>query len=478
MIRVKPSRFNARSIAPDGTLLLYNSYSGAFSGVPARARSTAESLLSKRGSYVEHSGMAKYLLDRGFLVPYSANEMNRMRMLYGQQQYRSDTLELILLSSEQCNFRCVYCYETFPRDTMEPWVRQALLVLIKRRIPQVRSLHIAWFGGEPLMGLEAIREIAPQIKTMAEENGVHYASNMTTNGYLLTEDVFRELLSYNIRSYQISVDGNAASHDCKRVLKEGGSTYDVIYENLLAAKKVMDSFTITIRINFDHDNMSGLNEFMQLLKRDFANDSRFELRFFPVGQWGGDKDSSLSVCGTTGYDEKMRLEVESAAMGLNPEDRLPMMQARTGLGVCYAARPYNFLIGADGKIMKCTIALDQKDYNIVGQLRPNGNADIDIEKLAKWVSPDFEDDPGCRKCFFSPVCQGCSCPLVRLNSGERPCPDEKRQIGPTLQTLWTIKKHKAYQYEMSSGKVSSVPNTSETSLSSETDIANEVQASL
>ena len=36
--------------------------------------------------------------------------------------------------------------------------------------------------------------------------------------------------------------------------------------------------------------------------------------------------------------------------------------------VCYAARPYNFIVGASGKLMKCTIALDTQDANVLGRI--------------------------------------------------------------------------------------------------------------
>lgn len=443
-IRVRPSQFNARTVAKDGSLLLFNTYSGAFTGVPARARAQAEGLLSRDGVRTEKSGLAKYLLDRGFLVPESTNELNKLRALHGRQQYRNDRLELILLASEECNFRCVYCYETFPRGTMEPWVRQAVIALAERRMKQLRSMNVEWFGGEPLLGLEAIREIAPRVKAMSEENGVHYTSSMTTNGFLLTKEVFEELLGYGVTHYQISLDGNSADHDCKRVLKGGGPTFQTIYDNLRAIRTTSATgFLITIRINFDHTNLPNVHNFLEMLRQDFVGDERFQLRFYPVGKWGGKQDADLNVCGTSGHASKLALEKLTTSYGVKAEAHLPTMQAANGAGVCYAARPHNYLIGADGKIMKCTISLDQDPANIVGHLKPDGVPDLDLEKLARWVAPAFEDDTQCKKCFYSPTCQGISCPKIRMDSGERPCPPQKLQIGPTLNSIWEIGQESA-----------------------------------
>lgn len=439
-MRVRPSQFNARTVANDGTLLLFNTYSGAFTGVPANKRAQAEELLHLGGISIQATGLAKYMLDRGFLVPETADELNKMRSLHGHQHYRSDRLELILLASEECNFRCVYCYETFPRGTMEPWVRQAVIAMAEQRMKQLRYLNVEWFGGEPLLGLEAIREIAPRLKTLSLENGVKFTSNMTTNGYLLTKRVFEELLGYGVTIYQITLDGDSDGHDCKRMLKDGGHTFQTIYGNLKSIRAVAEDFIVNIRVNFDRDNLQHMDSFLELLKKDFANDARFQIRFYPVGKWGGDNDENLKICGGTEHFSKLALDRIATSQGLKVESRLSWMKAINGAGVCYAARPHNFLIGANGKIMKCTLVLDKNSENVVGHLRPDGAPDMDLEKLARWVAPAFEDDAECRKCFYLPTCQGMSCPKRRMVTGQRPCPNEKRKIGPALNSIWEIKK--------------------------------------
>ena len=92
-----------------------------------------------------------------------------------------------------------------------------------------------------------------------------------------------------------------------------------------------------------------------------------------------------------------------------------------GSQVCYAARPYNYLIGASGKVMKCTIVLDKEEYNVVGRLTADGDLEIDNERLALWTEPEFEQDGQCRKCVVLPTCQGIHCPLIRIEHNVQPC---------------------------------------------------------
>jgi uncharacterized protein len=445
-----PSRFNARSKCEDGTLVLYNSLTGAFSGFPPQHREKVESFLHRGGKQAKPEGLTKYLQERGFIVEKGVDEFSRMRIMYGNMQYRPDVLELILLASEECNFRCVYCYETFPRGVMEPWVRSSIIQMVERRAPGLNVLKVSWFGGEPLLGYDAIKEIGPALQDISKEHKISYNAEMTTNAYLLTPDVVGSLLGWGIRGYQITVDGTPEAHDEKRHLKDGGGTFDRIFANLKAMHAMKnEDFAVSLRINFDRQNIPSMNGFMDMLKRELGDDKRFQLRFYPIGQWGGPNDDQMEVCGVSRGSETQALQIQAHQKGLNVESNLSAMQPQTGSGVCYAARPYNLLIGADGKIMKCTIALDTKDYNIVGHMTRDGRADIDIDKLARWVTPYYEDDAACRTCFYVPVCQGCSCPLVRIEDNTRPCPDEKTKIGKSLTTLWALRQDKASRFSIS-----------------------------
>lgn len=435
-MQVCPSRYNARTVAQDGSLLVFNSYTGAFASVPDKARVQAENLLKQKVFQLESNTLAKYMYDRGFLVSASTNELSRLRSLHGHQHYRSDTLQLILLASEECNFRCTYCYESFKRGTMEPWVREAVIALAKQQIEQLRYLQISWFGGEPLLGMEAIRDISPVLQQMALENKVNYSSDMTTNGFLLDQRTLQELLGYGIRSFQITLDGSPKDHDSKRMQKNGATSFDTIYQNLMSAHALTDTFSIIIRINFDQNNIDQIQDLFNLLKTDFSNDARFHILLFPIGRWGGSNDEKLNVCGSNGFANQLEMENLAISMGLKTQSRLSSMQAKNDMGVCYAARPYSMIIGANGTIMKCTVALDKMEDNIIGKLFPNGMAQINQERLEKWTEQSFENDDKCKKCFYSPVCQGCSCPKARLDKETRPCPANKQHFALALKSIW------------------------------------------
>src|ERR1700733_10136066 len=82
VLRLRPSQFNSRATAPDGTLILYNSLTGAFTGFPKPVVPAVLALLPKAGRAITLQGLAKYMWERGYLVESSVNELDRSRQKY------------------------------------------------------------------------------------------------------------------------------------------------------------------------------------------------------------------------------------------------------------------------------------------------------------------------------------------------------------------------------------------------------------
>lgn len=414
------SRYTIRATAEDGRLVLWNTLSGKMTVIKPEDREAVLSLLTRAGFEAPKEGVVKYLVDRGYLVRRGTDEYRKFQQLFGQQHYRTDVLELILMASEDCNFRCTYCYEDFNRGTMTPEVREGIKNLVSKRIKKLNRLHISWFGGEPLYGWEAVEDLAPFFIEIARENDVPFSSHMTTNGYLLTPEVADNLLSWRINNFQITLDGLAEHHNHSRVARDGSPTFEQIFDNLKALSGRSDYFHITLRVNFDQRNAGGLSKFVDMLACEFSGDDRYNLSLKAVGKWGGTNDAQLAVCGG---DESARIKQEIMAQARRLGLHLGTLRdsAKLGSQVCYAARPYNFLIGATGKVMKCTIVLDKEDHNVVGRINSAGDLELDNGRMAVWTEPAFEKDEQCRKCVVLPSCQGISCPLVRIGNDSRPC---------------------------------------------------------
>lgn len=451
-----PSRYNVRATAEDGRLVLWNTLSGKITVFKDADRNTIVDLLKRQGFVAAKTKLVKYLADRGYLIAKGVNEYRLFQQLFGQQHYRADMLELILLASEDCNFRCTYCYEDFTRGTMIPAVRGSIKNLVHKRIGRLNRFNVSWFGGEPLYGMEAIDDLAPFFVEIADEHGVTYSSSMTTNGYLLTPDVADKLLRWRVNYFQVTLDGLPEHHDHARIGRDGGPTFERIFDNLRALARRDDGFRVGIRVNFDQKNVGGLPKFIEMLAQEFRHDARFNLQLHAVGKWGGANDSQIEMCGTDEVvDLQRQLLSEARRQGLHFGSLREA--AKMGSSVCYAARPYNFVIGATGKVMKCTVLLDREGSNVIGRITPEGDLELDDHRLSAWIEPAFEQDGKCRKCVMLPSCQGISCPLVRMIDNVQPCISARSN--PKGELLLALdpppnKKHQVAMEDQRAGEVS------------------------
>jgi uncharacterized protein len=438
-VRWSPSRYNIRVVAEDGRLVLWNSFSGTMSVFAAKQRQAIQTLLSQKGFSAKPEGIVKYLSARGFLVKEGTDEYRKVQVGFGLQHYRTDALEFILLASEDCNFRCQYCYEDFARGTMQPWVRTGIKRLVESRIGTLSRLSVEWFGGEPLYGFQAIEDLGPFFLEIARSHSIRYSSSMTTNGYLLTPEVADKLLAWGVNSFQITLDGVPADHNHNRPTRDGRGTFETIFENLSALRRRPDSYSVDIRVNFDKNNSARLHEFLEIIEQEFQGDPRFRLRFRAVGQWGGPNDPQLDVCGADdGAKVQREIKAEARRRGLKLSDDL-LQVSGMGAHVCYAARPYNFIVGASGKLMKCTIDLDKHERNVVGKLGEDGKIQLDFDRFSVWTEPAFESDGKCKKCVVLPTCHGMHCPLIRIESGDSPC--SPLRMGAKHELLEVVKQH-------------------------------------
>lgn len=302
-------------------------------------------------------------------------------------------VELIILPTEQCNFRCVYCYEDFAIGKMKQNTILALKIFIKNRVPELDCLKISWFGGEPLAAKDIVYDICAYIKSL-QINWPHFVfqSEMTTNGFLLKQDIFSKLISLGVNRFQISLDGTEKVHDKTRIRLNHSGTFKTIWHNLLVMKHSPLSFLIILRIHVTPDNVDNIYDLVNDIKLEFSNDNRFCVFFKAIENLGGPNKNSFTVI--QGKDKKTILE--------NLYQHLDNKIARktltdSGPYVCYAAQTNSFVIRADGRVGKCTVAFHDA-RNTVGQLNDDGTIQIDKNKLALWTRGLYSQNLGELSC--------------------------------------------------------------------------------
>ncbi|MDH4135535.1 MAG: radical SAM protein [Anaerolineae bacterium] len=416
----KSSVFTTIFTCDSGDLLLHNGFMGAVARVPAHQAEHIRELL-KHGAkeFDSHDPVVSELCEQGFLVPSDLKERQVLEQVLDKE--RSDRLGLMILPHENCNFRCVYCYEKFKRGKMGQDVVKGLKAFVDQNVGKYCGLGISWFGGEPLLGYDVICDLSASFIDSCDRYGGTYWSGMSTNGYLLTPEMVDSLFEHGVKSFQICVDGPEAMHNRKRKLAGGGGTYKRIVENLLRMRDREEDFFVSIRVNFDNESVPVIEKWLidEIAPR-FAHDPRFGLHFEPITKRGGPNDSTLDVCDLQlAFSLRARFFEEALTLGFS-DLTVKKFLIPHGL-VCYAAREPSFIVGSDGAVYKCSLAFNDS-RNRVGALTSDGQLLLDDAKVSMWTSLEGRDTSDCDSCSFYPCCQGRKCPYVTITQNKPACP--------------------------------------------------------
>jgi len=318
-------------------------------------------------------------------------------------------LKLIVNSSEQCNLRCVYCYETFTLGHMKLDVAKGIVHLIEKRVADgLEWLELEFFGGEPLGAWNTVKYIAGNAYELCRRHDVKLVGGMTTNAMLLHMDRLEWLVQHGIAAFQITLDGPREIHDARRVSSQKTGSFDVIWQRLATMHASnLAGLEVTIRVHFDASSWPVLVErpsFIDTLIETFIrHDPRFKLYFHPIERWGAGSGEGIEF-----FDSHQASRAALGALldrvgqaGLSPS-QVPQLRegpetGESGHYVCYAARANSFVIRADGAVSKCTVAFDD-DRNVVGRLTKEGELIIDHELHTPWLRGLVSGDASALAC--------------------------------------------------------------------------------
>lgn len=289
-------------------------------------------------------------------------------------------LHLIVLPTEECNFRCTYCYENFKIGRMEKAIVNGIKILIDKRAQNIQSFTMSWFGGEPLIARDIVFDLAAHAQEICSRTGIIFSSDMTTNGYALNDKTFRDLLKLGIRSFQISLDGLGDGHDTTRRLASSKGTFKKIWKNLISMRTCEEKFLILLRVHIHGSNFESVKKLLSEVNSEFGGDARFIVFLKNVGNWGGVGVKKMSLVTSMNATSELSAYLEEIGWYKNRKEPPGLNTVRA----CYAALPNSFVIRADGSLSKCTVALEDP-RNRVGRINEDGTLLIENESIRSFM---------------------------------------------------------------------------------------------
>jgi uncharacterized protein len=303
----------------------------------------------------------------------------------GQQAFRQllpmiddRLLHLIVMPTERCNFRCTYCPQTFNYGKMDDSVVRGLKNLISLRVPALDSLQLAWFGGEPLLAAATVLDISEHAKHVAgQQQNMRFEGSMTTNAFLLTGPLCSKLVNAGVTQFNISLDGLNDVHDRSRHLAGGRPSFETIWQNLVTFRESDLSAQICLELHMDSDNKDTFTEFIRAVASTFLSDSRFSYVFRPIERLGGPNDHTLPILNPHEVEEL----VLKATREIPTDKRIEPKEEASS---CYAAHANSFVVRSNGRLGKCSLALED-ERNTVGSLLSDGSMRLDPAKVKPWL---------------------------------------------------------------------------------------------
>lgn len=411
---MKASMCNFVHESENGDLYLYNSLQGTKSliFVNSRKASKIREMLSLEYSEEEDEEY-NLLVKNGYLIEDDADEQQAREYKF-LKVVSEPRLNITILPTEKCNFKCVYCYETFEKPGMSIETQESLISFVKKNINKYTGLSVHWFGGEPLIAMDVIENLSKEFISICKSVKKTYMAGMTTNGYLLDLEMLDKLLKCHVYKYQITIDGVEKTHDFQRPLMDGTPTFKRIVDNLVNIRLHAKSklFNIAIRANLSKSIYESFDEYIEVLHHICGQDSRFSIYMHQVSDWGGErvtriKEELIVQDMYVGALEKLK----KSPFTFNYYVHLGKLDSESC--VCYANKLNYFIIGADATLYKCTGNFVE-DCNKIGKLESNGQISMDKNKEASWVCNVKRVMDKCKTCYFSGNCLFSICPAVQV----------------------------------------------------------------
>lgn len=173
---------------------------------------------------------------------------------------------LCLHIAHDCNLACKYCfadegeYHGKKRELMSLEVgKKAIDFLIENSGNRV-NLEVDFFGGEPLMNFDVVKEIVAYGRSKEKEANKNFRFTLTTNGVLLNDDVV-EFCNKEISNVVLSLDGRQCVNDAMRPTRNGKGSYDIIVPKFQDFVSKRGDKSYYVRGTFTRNNLDFVEDF-------------------------------------------------------------------------------------------------------------------------------------------------------------------------------------------------------------------------
>ncbi len=373
---------------PEG-VLLYHTLTGELLLLSREEAALLEELLSPVPPALEAMG------PKWFLRPVEADDMalaDQVRQIAERFKKKEPALtKYTIFTTTACNARCFYCFEAgWESSTMtEQTARDTAAYIAAHR--GGKSVHLEWFGGEPLVNAKAIDVITDSLR----RQGVAFRSTMTTNGYLFDEALVRRVKdAWNMELVQITLDGTEAVYNARKAyVNPTGSPYQRVLENI---GLLLDAgVRVKVRLNMDMDNERDLYTLIDQLAERFGKRPGFGVYTMVLQENAG-----IDPHGYTEEERRIYAEKSKAMLAYTEMKGMAAwtpLKRKFAVNACSADNDIATTVTPEGRLGRCESCRNDAIWgSIYSEERDEG-------VLCQWRERK-PPEAACRACVVYPQC--------------------------------------------------------------------------
>ncbi len=187
---------------------------------------------------------------------------------FSDMMVSSPVKAMCLHVAHDCNLRCSYCFASTGdfgegRKLLDADTGKKAIDFLLTQSKGRKNLELDFFGGEPLMNFEVVKEIVAYARSKEKEYNKNFRFTITTNCMLLNDDIIY-YINCEMSNFVLSIGGRKEVNDRVRVRCDKTGSYDKIVPNYqkLVAKRGQDQYYV--RGTFTKYNLDFAKDVMHL----------------------------------------------------------------------------------------------------------------------------------------------------------------------------------------------------------------------
>lgn len=346
-------------------------------------------------------------------------ELEDAGTLFSRDVYRDGVIDfkkrqtvvkaLCLHIAHDCNLACRYCFAgegeyKGDRSLMSFEVGKKALDFLVRNSGSRRNLEVDFFGGEPLLNFEVVKQLVAYGRELEKQTNKHFRFTLTTNGVLLNDDVI-EFANREMDNIVLSIDGRREVHDHMRPFKNGTGSYDLILDKFKKVAKSRNQTKYYVRGTFTQYNLDFVKDVLSLADEGFEQISVEPVVAGPEEPYAIREEDLPAIC--QGYDElaKEMLQRRREGRGFNFFHYMidlsggPCVYKR--LSGCGSGTEY-LAVTPWGDLYPCHQFVGEEQF-LLGNVE-EGITNMDMRDTFKMCNVYAKEE--CRNCFAKFYCSG------------------------------------------------------------------------